>query len=133
MQITIHSSHAKDEDGKNYAFLIDSDGTVIESNVDESFGCTPVKFDTAEFIAYYGKLNSDIDVLDIGYTCDDGTQEPPEWEWRKQAALCVIFDECYPNMSLDTRIQFEKSLPDLKTNYTNDYAEYTRLLQQASN
>lgn len=76
---TIRTTHGEDGD---IGFTIDNDGNILSVSVTEEFGPIPVRFNTKEFIEYYGSLDDCIDILDIGYTFEDGTYEPPENDFR---------------------------------------------------
>ena len=76
---SIRTSHGEDGD---IGFTIDNDGNILSVSVTEEFGPIPVRFNTKEFIEYYGSLDDCIDILDIGYTFEDGTYEPPENDFR---------------------------------------------------
>lgn len=64
---------------------IDKHGRVLEGELHESSGPTPTRFDTAEFAAHYGKLDSEIDLCDIGYWLPDGSHSPASEEFREIA------------------------------------------------
>jgi len=85
MRITIHTSHATYGD---VGFIIDEAGNVLETCVDASFGLKPVKFDVAEYVAFWGKLDDSIDVLDIGYTLENGEVVEAVADFREEAILC---------------------------------------------
>ena len=76
VQHTIHSSYGD--------FVIDERGNVLSHELDDGWDQSiPVQFDVDEFRMTYGRLDTDIDVLDIGYTKPDGQYEPPSSEWRR--------------------------------------------------
>jgi len=63
-------------------FLINPDGTIDENFTEPESFIGLERFDVAEFIQTYGKLDDEIDILDIGYWYDGGKYEPAEAEFR---------------------------------------------------
>lgn len=92
----IFSSHGSDPNGR--AFLIDDTGNVLGAALTESWvEPVPTRFDVDEFRRVYGKLDDDIDILDIGYWNPDGKYIEPEPEFREHA-FRVANDPTYEGM-----------------------------------
>lgn len=69
-------------------------GKVDPSSVedfDPDFGSKPVRVDVVEWRMFYCEAlvdDTDHDVLDFGFWSEDGTYEPPSYEWREGARQC---------------------------------------------
>lgn len=77
----------------NGEIIIDETGAILDS-ITYLGGEFPAftRFDTAEFVQCYGKLDNDIDILDIGmWHMKDGVEkyEPAEPDFRKQVQDCL--------------------------------------------
>lgn len=70
--ITIYSSDNK--------FKISDEGEILKSDYESEI----VKFDTKEFKKYYGYLNKNIDILDIGFWINSGLYSPADEFFRNE-------------------------------------------------
>jgi hypothetical protein len=68
-----------------------STGKVSACSVDDldpDFGSLPVRVDVFEWKMFYCEAlldDTEHDVLDFGFWCEDGTYVPPSYEWREDA------------------------------------------------
>lgn len=81
---TITSSNGIGIDGE--AFTIDADGNVLSATVNViEFGYEiPTCFNTTEYVEFWGQLDKQIDILDIGYRVGS-RYVPPEADFRLNA------------------------------------------------
>jgi hypothetical protein len=88
----VHSSHGD--------FTINENGEVIDLKLDTDCPDTErhfksiTKFDLNEYKEYYGQLESEYDILDLGYW--HTKYEKPDLDWRKRIAK-GYFNDCKSN------------------------------------
>lgn len=64
-------------------------GKVLEADSEEKRRLQPLRFNVKEFVNYYGKLDSEIDICDIGFVDREGDYEPPGEEFREHATFQI--------------------------------------------
>jgi hypothetical protein len=84
----VHSSHGD--------FVIDENGIVTKFKAEESASQSDaeaeadyhnyVRFDLPEYKKHYGELDTEYDILDLGFWKKDGSYEPPEKDFRDRVA-----------------------------------------------
>ena len=77
----VHSSHGD--------FVIDENGIVTKFKAEaeaEADYRNYVRFDLPEYKRHYGELDTEYDILDLGFWKKDGSYEPPEKDFRDRVA-----------------------------------------------
>jgi hypothetical protein len=81
----VHSSHGE--------FEIDENGIVIKFDANpeaEADYHNYVRFDLPEYKKHYGELDTEYDILDLGFWKKDGSYETPEKDFRDRVARIGI-------------------------------------------
>ena len=77
----VHSSHGE--------FEIDENGIVIKFDANPEADAdyhNYVRFDLPEYKKHYGELDTEYDILDLGFWQKDGSYEAPEKDFRERVA-----------------------------------------------
>ena len=106
----VHSSHGD--------FVIDENGIVIKFKAEaeaEADYHNYVRFDLPEYKKHYGELDTEYDILDLGFWKKDGSYEPPEKDFRDRVARIGTI------LAIAVTIGYANSEPFLPKHKINDY------------
>ena len=106
----VHSSHGD--------FVIDENGIVIKFKAEaeaEADYHNYVRFDLPEYKKHYGELDTEYDILDLGFWKKDGSYEPPEKDFRDRVARIGTI------LAIAVTIGYANSEPFLTKHKINDY------------
>lgn len=134
MRIKINSSESIGTLG-DAAYVVDLNGVILENY--DSGDVQIHKFDVAEYGTKYGQIDSEIDILDIGYWHgEDSAYEPPAADFRDLQLQRVklsrrwearIIDEDDPNVAFWLILTDEEGEPI----EGNDYTDVLRRAKEA--